>query len=60
MTAKPKTIEKEDYGATGKAHEKPKVRKGTPMPDGRRNPALHDVEGDPENRERRIDVEREA
>ncbi len=35
--------EKEDYGATGRARRAPTVRKGTPMPDGRRNPAPHDA-----------------
>ncbi len=53
-----KTREKEDYGATGKTRRKPTVRKGTPMPDGERNPALHDIEGDPENRARRVDIEK--
>ncbi len=56
----PKTHEKEDYGATGKTKKKPAVIKGTPMPDGERNPALHDIEGDPENRNRRTDIERDG
>ncbi len=54
---KKKTHEKEDYGATGQTKEKPEVQPGTPMPDGKQNPALHDVEGDPDNRKRRESVE---
>lgn len=38
-----KPSEKEDYGATGRARRAPTVGKGTPMPDGRRNPAPHDT-----------------
>lgn len=53
-----KKREKEDYGATGRTRRKHPVHEGTPMPDGTRNPAPHDVEGDPNNRKRRIDIER--
>jgi len=52
MAEKPKTHEKEDYGATGQTKEKPAVERGTPMPSGKQNPALHDVEGDPATRKR--------
>ncbi len=55
-----KKHEKEDYGATGQTKEKPSVDTGTPMPDGRQNPALHDVEGDPDRRKNRTDIEKGA
>ncbi|MFT3810616.1 MAG: hypothetical protein QM698_11920 [Micropepsaceae bacterium] len=55
-----KKHEKEDYGSTGQTRGKPQVAPGTPMPDGERNPALHDIEGDPDHRKRRESVEHGA
>jgi hypothetical protein len=58
--ARPKTHDKEDYGATGQTKDKPAVEQGTPMPDGRQKPALHDVEGDPDTAKTRRDIEKGA